>query len=222
MGKLINIVGKTFGRLRVDKRIEGMTNKRVYYECRCECGNEVIVRGESLNSGHTSSCGCLQKDIVKQLKSSHGLCGTPLYICWASMIQRCCNPNHKNYNNYGGRGIAVCDEWRNDFASFHNWASKNGYDHGLQLDRENNNKGYCGSNCRFVSRAVNNRNKRDNRIVTYNGESKSLVQHCEKLNLYYEVVSNRLNRNGWSIDKALGTPTNEPYNYKRPSRIKEM
>lgn len=218
MGKLVDIVGETFGKLHVIKRIPGMTNKRVYYECLCECGNSITVRGESIRCGHTSSCGCRQREVVHNLKLDHGLCGTAIYRCWASMIQRCYSPKNKHYGNYGGRGITVCAEWRDDFKIFCEWAINAGWKIGLEIDRIENDKGYSPDNCHIVTKSVNQRNKRTNCIVTYRGESAPLVQHCEDLNLYYDVVWNRLFAYGWSVERALGTPTNLPFSHMRPSR----
>jgi hypothetical protein len=90
----------------------------------------------------------------------HGLSGHKLYRVYLSIIQRCYNKNHKGYNLYGGRGIAVCDEWRNDFMAFYRWAMDSGYQHGLELDREENNSGYSPDNCRWATRSVNSQNTR--------------------------------------------------------------
>lgn len=203
MGKFIDLAGMRFGRLVAVRRIPGMTNKRVMYGCVCDCGNEIEVRSESLRSGHTQSCGCRHSDIVSQNGTKHGHCKTRLYRIWGSMVQRCENPNNKAYSNYGGRGISICSEWRDDFETFYRWSISNGYNNDLQIDRINNHAGYSPENCRFVTRTENSRNRRCTKMVTFMGETKPLPSLCEELGVGYQLALNRINALGWSVEKAL-------------------
>ena len=171
----IDLTGQRFGRLVVLERAEDnitKSGKKVKcWKCLCDCGNKKIVRQGGLRNGHTQSCGCLHKEIVGSLNRTHGLsanCGR-LYPLWKSIKYRCYNKNSKSYSQYGGRGIAMCDEWKNDFLAFHDWAIANGYkeektDKGLNIltiDRIDVNGNYEPSNCRFVTNDVQAKNKRD-------------------------------------------------------------
>ena len=131
---------------------------------------------------------------------------TRLYDIWVNMKQRCFNQNDQAYQNYGGRGIAVCDEWKDDFQAFYDWSVSNGYQDGLSIDRINNDGNYSPENCRWTDRNVQNRNRRNNHKITYNGVTKTVVEWAEEKNIPYELLLNRLNKLGWSVERALTTP----------------
>lgn len=135
--------------------------------------------------------------------TKHGKRKTKLYNVWNTMRDRCYNKNNKRYKDWGGRGIAVCDEWRNDFMNFYNWAYENGYNENLTIDRIDNNKGYEPSNCRWVTRKQQARNRRSNINFTYNGETHCIVEWCELLGLKPKTVYQRIHYYNWSIEKAL-------------------
>lgn len=167
----IDLTGKRFGRLTVVEQAERGKANEIRYRCVCDCGNETISYRSSLMSGRAKSCGCLQKEVQasrlsKELrKYSSPTRGDRLYKVWKGMRERCYYSKHMSYKNYGGRGINVCDSWRNDFASFESWALANGYDrdakHGeCTLDRIDVNGNYCPENCRWVPMSVQNKNKR--------------------------------------------------------------
>jgi len=120
------------------------------------------------------------------------------------MRQRCNNPGHKQYVDYGGRGIRICDEWA-DFESFYQWALSNGYDESLSIDRIDNNKGYCPDNCRWVDGFTQANNKRNNRIITFKGETKPLGQWAVAVGIDANLLRTRLYK-GWSVERALSTP----------------
>lgn len=150
-----DLTGQRFGRLVVIEE-EGRIDGRCLWTCKCDCGAITKVRSGNLLSGGTKSCGCLRKDAP----SKHNGKGTRLYNIWRGMIQRCEDPNQKSYKDYGGRGVQVCKEWRQDFSSFRKWAEGAGYAESLTIDRVNVDGDYCPSNCKWATRAEQNRNKR--------------------------------------------------------------
>ena len=162
--KTKEMVGQKFGRLTVVQREGTSSNGCATWRCRCECGNEVVVTGGNLRSGNTTSCGCFFKEMVAsnntKSKTTHGKTNTRLHTIWSDMKQRCGNPKDHFYYIYGGRGISVCDEWKNDFQAFYDWAIHNGYRDDLTIDRKNNDQGYCPDNCRWATWKEQANNKR--------------------------------------------------------------
>lgn len=163
MPKKIDLVGRRFGKLTVLKEAGRKANGMVLWFCQCDCGVFSTVRGDRLRSGKTKSCGCSGCCAIK-----HGESKSRLYQTWTNMIRRCCFPNHNNFKNYGGRGITVCEEWRNSFEAFYEWAMANGYDETAPrgqctIDRINNDGNYCPENCRWVDMVVQANNRRNNR-----------------------------------------------------------
>lgn len=165
-----DITGQRFGKLVVLKRIKNDKDGNAMWECRCDCGNLHVVMGSRLRKGQCRSCGCLQKEIVSKNSFIHGMSGggkwerTSLYRSWNAMKQRCVNPNNAEYSHYGGRGISYCKEWE-DFSNFMKWALNNGWKSGLTIDRIDNDKGYSPDNCRWVTRAEQNRNQSRTHII---------------------------------------------------------
>ena len=157
--KLENLTGKVFGRLTVLQRAESV-NKRTKWLCSCDCGNEIIVEAYNLKSGHTQSCGCWQREATSKANTTHGKRDTRLYRIWNCMKNRCYRKSYHAYEHYGGRGIRVCNEWLNNFQSFYDWSMANGYNDSLSIDRIDCNKGYNPKNCRCVTMAEQNKNKR--------------------------------------------------------------
>lgn len=133
---------------------------------------------------------------------------------YSNMKTRCYNPISNRYNRYGGRGISVCKEWLDSFGVFQKWALENGYADDLTLDRIDNNGNYRPENCRWTTYKEQRRNSTGTRMVTINGNTKTISEWCEQFCIPYYVVNNRLNKYGWSIEKSLQTPVKVEKKYK--------
>ena len=191
MGKFLDLTGQRYGKLTVLERGENRGGKPSWI-CRCDCGKTKEVRAASLRNGHSRSCGC---EIGYH---THRGYGSRLYQIWSSMRQRCQNSAHKGYDQYGARGVRVCDEWQ-DFAVFREWAIENGYDENAPkwvctLDRIDNNKGYSPDNCRWVDMETQNNNKRNNHQINYHGVPCSLRKLSEITGIKYQTLYARMTR----------------------------
>ena len=201
MRKFKDITGKRFGRLTALYRLHN-TKGRTKWLCVCECGNLVEVALRELIDNKTKSCGCLHKQIAREQHMTHGKRRTRLYSIYVSMKNRCYYKNNKSYKYYGGRGIAVCSEWKDNFQAFYDWAMANGYDDTLTIDRIDVNGNYEPNNCRWATQIQQQRNRTNNKHFTYNGETHCLSEWCEILGLKYHTVQARL-KYGWTIERAL-------------------
>lgn len=202
---MTDIINQQFGRLVVlEEDLDAKCNDKKYW-CKCSCGNIKSVRRACLLRGITASCGCLRAEKSSERRKTHGLSQCSLYRVWRSMKNRCYMESNKSYYLYGGKGIKVCDEWK-DFINFYNWSVGNGYEKGKSIDRIDSNKDYCPENCRWVDSKTQNNNTSRNHLITYNGETKTMAQWCEMLNMSYDKVKSRLNKYGWSVEKTFTTP----------------
>ena len=191
--KIRDLTGQKFGRLTVIGIAETDTRK-TYWVCQCDCGNFKTVRADSLISGKIKSCGCLKKEqdaINLTANHSHKMSGTRIYSEWQSMKGRCHNPNDPRYNNWGGRGIKVCDEWKEKFETFYEWAINNGYQDNLTIDRIDNDGDYTPENCRWATQQEQSRNRSTNITVTIGNVTKTLAEWCEIFELDYQVINRR-------------------------------
>lgn len=209
MGKLIDITGQKFGRLTALKRVKNDKQNCVCYLCKCDCGKEVIVRSSSLKNGNTQSCGCLQKQTAiitsKNNFTKHNLSNHRIYRIYRGIKNRCYNKNEKAFINYGGRGILICEEWRNNFENFYNWAINNGYDDNLTIDRIDVNGDYCPENCRWANRIQQANNKSNNTKIKYNNEEHTLAEWARILGYSYSTMRHRYYRN-WDVEKMMQQP----------------
>lgn len=143
----------------------------------------------------------------------HGKRNTRLFSIWANMVTRCYNPNATGYKKYGGRGITICDEWRDNFEVFYDWSMSNGYSDELTIDRINNDGNYEPTNCRWATVKTQSNNRGSNHYVNINGVVRTLTEWCELCGINYRTVQDRLKR-GWSVEKALFTPVHTKFRRK--------
>lgn len=166
--KALDLTGRRFGRLTVLER-KGSKNGKSAWLCRCDCGNEKIITASNLKT-NTVSCGCYHKEIAKEANIVHGRTHTKFAYIWNSMKQRCFNPNNKAFKNYGGRGITVCEEWKNDFQTFYDYVSSLPHfgEPGYSLDRINNDGNYEPGNVKWATKNEQNNNRRSTKNGTKN------------------------------------------------------
>ncbi|MFA7177604.1 MAG: hypothetical protein WC114_10175 [Smithellaceae bacterium] len=196
-----SLAGQRFGRLEV---LYYVGQRYASWLCLCDCGQHTAVAGGALRKGKTRSCGCLQAERSAAASTVHGGYGTTEYRRWDSMIQRCVNKNHKHYHNYGGRGIKVCERWRNSFAAFlEDLGPRPSANH--SIDRIDNNGDYCPENCRWATKAEQVRNTRRNRLVAFRGETLCVADLARRHGLTPQALQGRLNA-GWPVERAITTP----------------
>jgi len=165
MRNLIDLTGQRFNRLIVLHDTEKKSGSNRIWLCQCDCGRLTEVRGDNLRSDRIKSCGCFRKEIAKEIAKKfmtiHGDAKRArLYRIWGNMKARCYNPNSANYKRYGGKGIKICNKWKNNYLAFKLWALANGYQEGLTIDRINSNGNYCPENCHWVSMFENLKNRK--------------------------------------------------------------
>lgn len=194
MGRVAaDLTGKKFGKWTVMKRA-GRSKQGALWECLCECGNINKVRGTYLHNGESKSCGCCRAESARKHGHNTTKGKSKTYSSWESMIQRCTNPNNKHFNRYGGRGITICESWR-DFPNF--LADMGERPDGLSLDRINNNRGYSPDNCRWATDSQQNNNRANSRFVTVNGYTDTIPNHARRYNINVKSARNRIYL-GWS------------------------
>jgi len=213
MTKTIDITRQKFGKLTaINLHHIKKTNKgtRHYWLCRCECGNEVIVRKDHLTSYKVRSCGCLNKEqlnSIRHLTVKHNHRKHRLYHIWISLKGRCYNKSNTKYKNYGERGVRVCDEWINNFAAFYDWSIENGYDENAKygectIERIDVNGNYEPSNCKWANEQEQANNRTTNCNITYNNETHTLAEWARIAKIKYATLYMRYKR-GWSFEKCL-------------------
>ena len=203
--KPLDLTGQTFGKLTVLHEGQRITRKvtRVIHVrqwvCRCQCGVVTTVRHRNLQGGRVRSCGCSH--------FTHGQTGTPEYLIWHAMKQRCMNPRSPQYPNYGGRGIAVCDRWQQSYLIFlGDMGERPSKKH--SLDRIDNDGPYSPDNCRWGTREQQNNNKRTNRFLIFHGETLTISQWARRLHVHFCTLQYRLRR-GWSVERTLTEPVRQ-------------
>lgn len=210
-GVFRDLTGQRFGRLLVLSRAPNGISRggrsKVFWNCICACTKEAVVQSNNLTTGNSQSCGCWQSELTVARQSTHGhsVRGkmTRTYECWESMIQRCTNPRCKAFSNYGGRGIKVCKRWRDSFEAF--LADMGEKPTGLQIDRIENDGNYEPSNCKWATRKEEARNKRSNRHLTINGETRCLAEWSERSGIKSGTIRERI-KAGRDLKSAIFEP----------------
>lgn len=195
MPPLIDLTGKRFGRLTVLQKLSTSSCRILRWLCRCDCGNERAVFGNSLRTGATVSCGCLQRENA----TTHGRTRTPEFTVWQMMLQRCQNPNATSYKDYGGRGIVVCDRWQSFEHFYADLGDRPSPQH--KLERKNNDGPYSPDNCAWATPIEQGANKRNNRILELDGERRTVGEWARHLKIPKNTLLNRLQR--WTLRRAL-------------------
>lgn len=188
--KKLDLTDMKFGKLTVLYEDKSQKYERVHWICKCDCGNIISVSRNELRDGHTKSCGCLKLK-NNGLTTRANYRDNRLYNIWRGIKKRCTLPSDKDYKNYGGRGIQICNEWLNSYIAFHDWAINNGYSEELTIDRIDYDGNYEPSNCRWVTMKEQNNNKRSNVFFTYNGKTKSMSKWCDEFGVSYEKIKNK-------------------------------
>lgn len=172
-----------YGKLTPICRIAEKGVRSRFWKCLCDCGKETVVLEDKLINGQVQSCKkCSQKE--------------RLHHIWQSMKQRCYYPKHIYYSRYGGRGITICEEWKNDYKKFKEWALLNGYKDNLSIDRIDINGNYEPSNCRFVGVFQQANNKCNNKKITYDGQTLSIAEWARKTGINISTFTKRYERFG--------------------------
>lgn len=208
-----NLLGQVFGKLEVVEELGQINprNAQIYWKCVCQCGGEARTTTSALRSGHTASCGCLQKQRAVETHTKHGATKfkganpNPLYHHWENMKSRCLNPKSPRFHRYGGRGIAVCDRWL-EFMNFNEDMAES-YFEGATLERKEVNGNYCKENCEWITGAEQSRNKSDTVYVEHQGQqvnlSKWFYERAGQSTVSYSVFRNRVLAHSWDLETAL-------------------
>ena len=218
MGQFIDLTEQKFHLLTVKYRgpdyISPKGAHMIRWYCQCDCGNPelTLVSGSALKSKTkpVKSCGCLLGHNAKTAHRIHGGTEDRLYGVWCAMKNRCYCPSNNRYKNYGGRGITVCDEWKDSYENFKNWALANGYRSNAPrgkytIERINVDGNYCPENCMWKTIKEQENNKTDNHFVEYQGETHTISEWAQIFGMAYNTLLNRINH-GWSIERALTEP----------------
>lgn len=210
------MAGGRFGRLTVLEFSHSKNGK--HWRCRCDCGGEITTSTSRLNSGKARSCGCLleesrKKNLRPGSNKTHGMSRHPLDNVFDNMIKRCYRPGYRRYENYGGRGIGICDEWMSSRAAFYIWALDHGYQPGLTIDRIDVDGDYEPSNCRFVDSVTQMNNTTRNRNLTWKGKTQTVAQWAREIGVRGQALQHRVTR-GWSVERIF----TQPYRSRRSAR----
>jgi hypothetical protein len=201
-----NYAGKQFGRLTILDVVR--RNSRWMVVAKCACGSDYMTQLAAIQSGRVKSCSCLKNELLTKRATKHGLAGSRIYNTWSNMIQRCENPRHALWRNYGGRGIAVCLRWHK-LENF--FADMGHHPAGLQLDRIDNDGDYNPGNCRWATRLQQNNNQRTSRFLKVGTMRKTVAEWSRETGINRHTIAHRLVL-GWSDEKAVLTPVKyEPH-----------
>lgn len=203
-----DLTGKTFGCFNVLEFVPKESSPFPFatWKSRCMCGNDYYLCSYALKNGTLNSCGCEKSGSNQGRRITHGMSNSLLYKKWEDMKARTTNPNSWKWNEYGGRGIALYDDW-NDFVNFADWAFDTGYEDNLTIERIDVNKGYEPSNCRWATMKEQGNNRRNNTVYTINGETLTNSEWAERAGLTPGGLDHRVKVLGWSLEEAVSTPS---------------
>lgn len=202
-----NLVGNKFGRLTALSPAQRHAKTgRTMWNCRCQCGNEVVVFSCNLKNGTSQSCGCLHKELASQRATTHGHCRNGITSkersTWNSMKTRCYNKNRPDYINYGKRGIKVCARWLHSFENFlTDMGTAPSVHH--SIERVDNDGDYSPKNCVWATKKEQSLNTRVNRMLTFRGKTMTATEWSGELGLKFGTIINRIDNLGWSVESAL-------------------
>lgn len=215
MGKILDLAGQRFGRLVAQSTSEGTAKNRRRWLCACDCGKQHSVRTASLVNGSVQSCGCWKNEKSGERFTRYegrlSITDHYLYRVWIGIRYRCERQKHPSYKHYGGRGITVCERWRESFEAFFEWARSSGYERGLSIERKDNDGPYAPENCTWIPRGRQVRNTRRTVWLEIDGVRKPLWQWAEEAGIDRHIVYARVIGDGWSPERALSTPIQERY-----------
>jgi hypothetical protein len=195
----IDLTGKVFSRLTVIS-VGGRKGSKLLWRCSCVCGSTTEVEGRHLRSGAQVSCGCYRSENSRIRSTRHGL-GARASQVWRDMLARCYNENCAAYPNYGGRGVTVCDRWRESLLSFVKDMGQPPV--GMELDRRDNNGNYEPDNCRWVTHTVNCSNTRRSVLFEVDGQQVNIPELARRAGINKSTLYDRVRRLGWPLDRAL-------------------
>ena len=201
----MDLSGQKFNMLTAIERVK-KEKGCMLWKCQCQCGGETIARANELMRGAVKSCGCIVskrgREMLIRMNTTHGLYDTRLYGIRRNMLQRCYNPKSKRYAFYGGKGVTVCEEWKNEFMSFYKWALGNGYQEGLTIDRIDVDGNYEPSNCRWATLKEQSQNTSRSIKVDYFGSQVCLKEASRLCGMSYETLRFRY-KNGLRGEKLF-------------------
>lgn len=207
-----DITGNKYGRLTAIRLLQKEERKTRGYNwlCQCECGNYVHANANKLKTGYTRSCGCLRAERIGELNKKYTTKDRRLYTVYKGILNRCYNETHREYPNYGGRGITVCEEWLGEygFDKFAEWAYSTGYktdaDYGkCTIDRKDIDKNYCPENCRWITNKEQQNNRRDCRYIEHDGEVKTISQWAEYFGISYSKAYWHLGKQNRTVQELI-------------------
>jgi hypothetical protein len=205
-----NLIGMRFNRYTVIAYSHAKKAKygtRHYWVSKCDCGTIKTVRADQLKNNNTRSCGCYNRDVSRELRiksnTKHGMSKTPVYYIWLAMRRRCHSVTDRQYEDYGGRGIGVCDRWKNSFEAFHE--DMGNPPDGYTIERLDNNSGYSPGNCIWATMKEQCLNRRSNHLVTIDGETKTITEWSNEYGINPRTVFGRIHRGRDPIE-SITTP----------------
>ena len=186
----------------------GTINGKSMWRCICSCEdkNEIVAAGSNIRNGNTLSCGCVHREKTKKINCTHQESKTRLYKIWSNIKSRCFTETTTEYENYGGRGITVCDEWKDSYEAFRDWAINNGYNDNLTIERINVNGNYCPENCKWATNIEQANNTRTNHFITYKDETHTLTEWSRILEIPRARLQYRINK--MTVEEAFTKPFN--------------